>query len=73
MTSFEYILVGMVVAVAGTYLLWRSWRAWRQLYAKAGCGGCGCSTKPDEATQPKLIKPESLQLKSSRPLPKPDA
>lgn len=65
--DWQLAAVGLIVAVAGAYLLRRSWRTWFGRKA-GGCGsGCHCNTNGAAARGPAgqetLIPVEQLTLR----------
>jgi hypothetical protein len=65
--QWQLIPVTALVALAGSYIAWRSWRTWHP--PKNGCGGsCGCAKEAPaaEATPANLIPPEQLTMRQAR-------
>jgi FeoB-associated Cys-rich membrane protein len=61
----QWILVGLIVAGAASYLVRAGWRSLRG--TKAGCGGgCGCSGKTPAGQMPALIPSKSLSLRQRK-------
>ncbi len=62
--QWQLIPVAVLVALAGSYVAWKSWRTWRP--PKSGCGGsCGCAKKAPAAEAPpsNLIPADQLTLR----------
>jgi hypothetical protein len=61
---WQLIIVGILVAAAGLYVVRMTWQTWHPPKGSCG-GGCGCAPKTtaSQESEPMLIPTEELTLR----------